>query len=266
MSFLQKIIDEKKREIEVTFQNFSASLKKVPTDTKKPHNVESIMRNKKFFFITEIKKASPSKGIIRQDFQPLLLSKELEDGGSDCLSILTEKKYFQGNLGFISSIKKICSLPILRKDFIIDARQIRESYEAGADLILLIAACLQPNELKYFKECIESFGMHCLVEIHNQQEWEKIQPFNFSIIGINNRNLTTFETKIENSINLVKYLPQHSIKISESGIKTAEDCKILYDNGFHGVLIGEILMNASTPKITIQNLQRNFTKLVEQQY
>ena len=168
--------------------------------------------------IAEIKKASPSKGIIRADFDPKEIAKSYEEGGATCLSVLTDVEYFQGSPHFIQDVKKVCTLPVLRKDFIIDPYQIYESKALGADCILLIVAALDLSQLKEFESIAHSLGMSVLVESHDERELELALQLSTPLIGINNRNLKTFEVTLQTTIDLVSQIPADKILITESGI------------------------------------------------
>lgn len=211
--------------------------------------------------IAEIKKASPSRGIIRSDFDPLQISTAYQSGKASAISVLTDQKYFQGDLDYISLVKNNVSLPVLRKDFIVDDYQIYESKAAGADAILLIAAVLGQNVMKEYLEIAHVLGLQCLVEVHNEEEMDAALSIGSQIIGINNRNLKTFETTIETTARLVRYLKskQSSAKtklVSESGIFTRSDMEYLGFMGVDAVLIGEALMKETDVESALKRLVR----------
>lgn len=195
--------------------------------------------------IAEIKKASPSLGIIREDFQPVEIARIYEASGASAVSILTDEKFFQGSLAYITDIKKFVNLPILRKDFIIDTYQVYEARAAGADAILLIAALLSKDEIQRFLELAEALDMDCLVEVHSEPELENVLQTNAQIIGINNRDLATFSIDIETTLRLIPMIPAGRIIVSESGIKSRMDIVKLLENGVHAVLIGETFMKSN---------------------
>ena len=197
--------------------------------------------------IAEIKKASPSKGVIRSDFNPSLIAKSYEDGGAACLSVLTDEDYFQGELGYLKEVKAACQLPVLRKDFIIDAYQIYESKSAGADCILLIAAALELDQMKEFEEIASTLNMNVLVESHNLEELKNALQLKTQLIGINNRNLKTFDVSLDTTFDLKKEIPQDRIVITESGIFTHDDLKLMNDHGIFTFLIGEAFMRDKDP-------------------
>lgn len=192
--------------------------------------------------IGELKKASPSKGVLRADFDPIKLAKDYEDGGIAALSILTEKHFFHGRDEYIHMVKKEVDLPILRKDFIIDPWQIYESRLLGADAILLIAKILTDEEITRFQIIAELLGMETIVEIHDMEDLDKALKIEASIIGINNRDLTTFNVDLKNTQRLIGYIPEDRLVVSESGISTREDMEYLKDIGVDAVLIGEAFM------------------------
>ncbi|MAR95964.1 MAG: indole-3-glycerol phosphate synthase [Gammaproteobacteria bacterium] len=192
--------------------------------------------------IAEIKKASPSAGVISEDFDPILKAKEYESIGASALSILTEEDYFQGSIQHLLDVKAMTDLPILRKDFIIDEYQIYESKLIGADCILFIASILTDNELKMFVEIADNLELDYIIEVHHKDELVRVKEFSKAIIGVNNRNLKTFKVDIENSIKLRKEFKQGNIFVAESGIKNQEDIDRLIQNNINVFLIGESLM------------------------
>ena len=202
---------------------------------------ESLL-NKDQAVIAEIKKASPSAGIISEDFDPIKKAKEYEDFGASALSILTEEDFFQGSSQYLQDIKAITSLPILRKDFMIDEYQIYEAKLIGADCILLIASVLNDNEIQSFVDLAESLELDYLIEIHDLNELERVKNFSNAMIGVNNRNLKTFDVDLNNSINLKNAFNSNNLFIAESGIKSQDDIDTLKAHDIHVFLIGESLM------------------------
>jgi len=201
-----------------------------------------------------VKKASPSAGIIREDFNYLNIAKEYETGGASAISVLTDKEFFKGDLKYLSEIKKTINLPVLRKDFIIDPYQIYEAKAAGSDLILLIARILTKDQIDTFLALAHKLGMECLVEIHDNDELNTVLETEASIIGINNRNLDTFETNIETTLQLCHLIPDEKIVVSESGIKTRADVLKLEKAGIDAILIGETLMRSQNITQKIKEL------------
>lgn len=206
-------------------------------------------------FICEVKKASPSKGVIAVDFPYQTIAQSYEAAGAAALSVLTEPDFFQGENKFLSKIKRTTSIPILRKDFIVDEYQIYESKVIGADAILLIAALLETEELKRYQELAHTLGMSALVEVHSQSELKKSLSINPRIIGVNNRNLKTFEVDIQNAVLLRNQVPQNILFIAESGIKTRADISLLEESTVNGVLIGETLMQATDKQAKLAELR-----------
>lgn len=194
--------------------------------------------------IAEIKKASPSKGIIREDFNVAELARTYAQYGASCLSVLTDQHFFQGHPDYLYQAKDQCSIPVLRKDFIIDPYQIHESLALGADCILLIAALLDEVQLADFCILAQELGMAVLVESHNREELDRALDLPTPLIGINNRSLHTFHTDIQLSIDLASYVPKDKLIISESGIHTREDIILLQEHGINAFLIGEHFMRA----------------------
>ncbi|ANB60764.1 indole-3-glycerol phosphate synthase TrpC [Anoxybacteroides amylolyticum] len=200
-------------------------------------------RRRAIGLIAEVKKASPSKGIIRRDFHPVDHAKAYEQAGADAISVLTDETYFQGNCQYLTEIKQAVGVPVLRKDFIIDRVQIEESVRIGADAILLIGEALLPKTLyELYEEAYEK-GLECLVEVHSRETLENILAlFTPAIIGINNRNLQTFTTSLDTTKEVAPFVPKTSILVSESGIHTHQDIQTVHAYGAEAVLVGESLM------------------------
>ena len=192
--------------------------------------------------IAEIKKASPSAGIISEDFNPVAKAKEYESFGASALSILTEEDFFLGSIEYLIDVKAISNIPILRKDFIVDEYQIYESKLIGADCILLIVSILSDDELNRFTKLAESLGLDFIIEVHDEEELTRIEDFSNAIIGVNNRDLKTFEVNIENSIRLRNFFKKDNIFVAESGIKNQKDIEKLSKHNINVFLIGESLM------------------------
>jgi len=203
--------------------------------------------------IAEIKKASPSKGVIRENFSPETIAKQYEENNATCLSILTDEKFFHGSLEYLKNIRSKVKIPLLRKDFIINEYQIYQSKLYGADCILLIVSALSDSQLKEFKTIAESLDLDVLVEIHNQDELERIQPIDFPFIGINNRNLSTFEVDLKTTKELSLNL-KDKLVVSESGIKTREDIDQILNYDVLNFLVGESFMRAENPGNELRKL------------
>lgn len=192
--------------------------------------------------IAEVKKASPSKGVIREDFNHLEIAETYQRNGASALSVLTDRKFFQGSIDYLSEIRHAVSIPLLRKDFVVDEYQIFEARGYGADAVLLIAAVLDDKEMHDFVELSLNLGLAPLVEVHDEAELERALKTDAELIGINNRNLQTFKTDINTTIRLIGSIPEEKLVISESGINTREDIRLLRDAGVDAFLIGEALM------------------------
>ncbi|HHT96845.1 MAG TPA: indole-3-glycerol phosphate synthase TrpC [Clostridiales bacterium] len=216
---------------------------------------EKTLKNDRINFICEVKKASPSKGVISKDFNPVKIAKEYKEAGADCISVLTEPDFFLGHNDYLKEIKNKVNIPILRKDFIIDSYQIYESKLIGADCILLICSILTDQELKGFIEIADKLGLSTLVEAHDEEEINRAIKAGARMIGVNNRNLKTFEVDINNSLNLRKMVANGIIYISESGIRDEADIKRCIDANVNAVLIGETLMKASNKKEMLGRLK-----------
>ena len=206
-------------------------------------------------FICEVKKASPSKGVIAEDFPYLDIAMEYEDIGASAISVLTEPHFFKGSDRYLEEIADTVRTPVLRKDFIVDEYQIYRAKEIGASAILLIAAILNDRQLEEYRSIAESLGMSALVETHNEDEVQRAVSSGADIIGVNNRDLRTFNVDLENSIRLRKIIPDGTITVSESGIRTPEDVKRLREAGFDAVLVGETFMRSGDKKATIEAMR-----------
>ena len=195
--------------------------------------------------IAEIKKASPSKGLIRpHDFNPANIAQIYEQAGAACLSVLTDEQYFQGSPAYLQQAKAACNLPALRKDFMVDAYQIYESRAMGADAILLIAAALEQAQLEEFEAIAHELGMAVLLEVHHTDEWEKCQNLSTPLVGVNNRNLRTFEVDLQQTLDYLPILDESRIIVTESGIAQRAEVDLMRKNGINTFLIGETFMRA----------------------
>ncbi len=247
MNILDSILKQKRKELISLKKRIKK--KSLILKCKQPRRVfnfkDSISRPGIINIIGEIKRLSPSAGVLRKAFDPLKIAKAYKKSGILAISVLTDEKFFAGKLEHLKLIKKNINLPILRKDFIIDDYQIYESYLAGADAILLIAQLLSRNKLKDFIKLTHKLGLVALVEVHNRRDLSKALDCGAGIIGINNRNLRTFKVKLETTYKLIKLIPQARIIVSESGIKSRKDILNLKSVGVNAVLIGEIFMKAA---------------------
>ncbi len=244
---LDKIVEAKRNSLiedkrKMNIEAFKRGIKL----SKGPGLYYALKKNKGIGIIAEIKKASPSKGIIRKDFKPAEIAREYCRSEADAISVLTEKDFFQGSQEHLCKVRQVSTLPVLRKDFIIDLWQIYESAFLGADAVLLITSILTDEELKKFQTVAEILGMNCLVEAHDIEETKRAVKSGAKIIGINNRDLGTFEVDISTTEKLLNYIPNDRVVVSESGINTYEDMSFLERLGVDGVLIGESLMRAES--------------------
>ena len=192
--------------------------------------------------IAEVKKASPSAGLIRADFNPVAIARIYEQHGAACISVLTDEPYFQGRLEYLTSVRQAVGLPVLRKDFILDRYQVLEARAAGGDCVLLIAECLDTDELQDLHAYAAELGMHALVEIYDPENLDRVLPIRPALLGINNRNLRTFVTNLDHTLHLLNRIPPGTLVVSESGIRTRADAVRLENAGVRAILVGESLM------------------------
>jgi indole-3-glycerol phosphate synthase len=204
--------------------------------------------------ITEIKKASPSKGILREQFDPAEIAQSYETHGAACLSVLTDRDYFQGANAYLQAARAACNIPVLRKDFTIDPYQIYEARAIGADAILLIVACLELNQMKELEVCAHELGMDVLVEVHNAPELEQALELKTPLLGINNRNLKTFEVTLQTTLSLLSMVPLGKTLVTESGIMSRADVQLMRDHKVNAFLVGEAFMRASDPGVALSEL------------
>ena len=216
---------------------------------------EKALRGKDIAFICEVKKASPSKGIIAEDFPYLQIAKDYEAAGADCISVLTEPKWFLGSGEYLREISENVSIPCLRKDFTVDEYMIYEAKVLGASAVLLICSILPEEKLREYLAVAHSLGMSALVEAHDEKEIETAVKVGAKIIGVNNRDLKTFSVDVGNSASLRRLVPNDRVFVSESGIKTAEDVENIRKTGAHAALIGETLMRAPDKKAKLDELR-----------
>lgn len=216
---------------------------------------EKALRGKDIAFICEVKKASPSKGIIAEDFPYLQIAKEYEAAGADCISVLTEPKWFLGSGEYLREISENVSIPCLRKDFTVDEYMIYEAKVLGASAVLLICSILPEERLREYLDIAHSLGMSALVEAHDEKEIETAVKVGAKIIGVNNRDLKTFSVDVGNSASLRRLVPNDRVFVSESGIQTAEDVENIRKMGAHAALIGETLMRAPDKKAKLDELR-----------
>ena len=261
-NILDKILVTKKEEIATS--KLAKSIHDLENDIRNNNDkrpfivaIEEKFISKDVAIIAEIKKASPSKGIIRANFNPDQIAKSYENGGATCLSVLTDKDYFQGNPSYIQLVKNHCKLPVLRKDFMIDHYQIFESKALGADCILLIVAALELNQMKELESLAAELDMDVLVESHDEHELEKALQLKTKLIGVNNRNLKTFDVSLQTTLNLLKEIPNDKITVTESGIFTSQDINLMKQHGIYSFLVGEAFMRDDDPGKSLKQLLVN---------
>lgn len=256
---LDKIVEQKKIQLKEEMSRISIEGWKQRIKRPGMHSTQSffnaLKRENDISIIAEVKKASPSKGLIKEDFDPLLIAKEYSESDVQAISVLTEKDFFLGDDDYLVRIRQALPTPLLRKDFIIDLWQVYQSRCLGADAILLIVSILSDEDLKKFQVVAGILGMQCLVEVHNKEELDRALESGAQIIGINNRDLKTFEVDIKTTEKLMNYIPNDRVVVSESGIKDYNDIKYLKELGVDAVLIGETFMRAPSIKEKINELR-----------
>ena len=256
---LAKILETKKVEVTTARQMRSESDLLREAKTRKDlrgfaRAIEDKIARGKPGIIAEIKKASPSKGVIRENFNPAEIANSYAAHGAACLSVLTDVQYFQGSYDYLRQARAACSLPVLRKDFMIDPYQIIHARAIGADCILLIVAALSPAQLKEFESLALELGMDVLVEVHDRAELEIALDLQTTLVGINNRNLRSFETSLQNTIDLLPFIPEGKRVVTESGILAPEDVRLMLDHGVQAFLVGEAFMRAPEPGTALRQL------------
>lgn len=249
---LKRILKQKTLEIIARSENISMQALSQQVESASPPRgfvdaIEHTLQNGRPAVIAEIKKASPSKGIIREDFNPAEIAASYAQGGATCLSVLTDMEFFQGADEYLALARQSCEIPVLRKDFMIDPYQVYESRVIGADCILLIVAALGDATLLELSQLAHHLNMDVLVEVHDKEELERALRLNCRLIGINNRNLRTFETKLETTLELLAGIPEDRIVVTESAIHTRQDIELMLDNGVNAFLVGEAFMRAAQP-------------------
>ncbi|MEI7474337.1 MAG: indole-3-glycerol phosphate synthase TrpC [bacterium] len=243
IAYKKEVVEEQKKVIGLSLDELKVECEKKPPIISFEQRLKSNCQNNKVSLIAEVKKASPSKGIIREDFNPLEIALDYEKAGADAISVLTDEKFFQGSIDYLLEIKKYINIPVLRKDFIVDPFQVYHSRLLGADMILLIVSALESKELRELYKIATDIGLEVLVETHDKQEFDIAYELGAKIIGINNRNLKTFELSLNNTVDIIKDRAiENRFIISESGIFTNEDITYLQNYKVSGILVGESLM------------------------
>jgi indole-3-glycerol phosphate synthase len=249
-NILSQIVERKRERVEEA----KRAKPIVPTTYRRPGKFIAALRRNPISIIAEIKRRSPSKGVIREHFEPATIARNYEANGAAAISVLTEEDFFEGSLDHLKQVRAATNVPLLRKDFIFDEYQILEAAEAGADAILLIAAMLEHNDMARLLKVAERAGLDVLVEVHDRDELEKTLRQNVKLLGVNNRDLRTFVTDISTSIALARDLPSGLTLVSESGIRSRDEISRLREAGFHAVLIGEELMRADDEGAALRGL------------
>lgn len=268
---LETILADKRTEVEakkarISLEQLKDEVQTAPQARDFEHALkgpESVAREPRssIRLIAEVKKASPSRGLIREDFDPVAIAKAYEEAGASAVSVLTDKKYFQGRMTYLREVRQSVSIPVLRKDFIIDQYQVYEARAAGADAILLIVAALSRDELGELMAIADAMGMASLVEVHTGQELEVALDLGARVIGINNRDLRTFETHLDTTLALASRVPSDRVLVSESGIFTRDDIEKLMQVGTDAVLVGESLMRQADPRAKVRELLGGGTEI-----
>lgn len=258
-SILQKIIRRKweeiaERSVKVPTQLLCERVANLPPCRGFAQALQAKIKGGKAAVIAEVKKASPSKGVIREHFAPIEIARSYEKAGAACLSVLTDVDFFQGADEFLVQIHGACPLPILRKDFTVDAYQVYEARALGADCILLIVAGLEQRALVELHDLAREIGLDVLVEVHNGEELERALELSTPLVGINNRDLHTFATTLETTFSLLPFIPEGKLVITESGIRSREDVEAMMDRGVGSFLVGEALMRAANPEEAFRHL------------
>jgi len=260
---LNKILDVKADEISAAkkHQDLASLRRDVESNTESQTQIrgfETNLRGRiaagKAGVIAEVKKASPSKGVLREDFHPADIAASYAKHGAACLSVLTDERFFQGAPDYLKQARAACSIPALRKDFMIDPYQVYQARAWGADCILLIVAALDHGLMRELEACAHEIGMDVLVEVHDADELDAALTLKTALLGINNRNLRTFETTLDTTINLLPRIPENKLVITESAIRTRDDVQRMRDHAVHAFLVGEAFMRAQDPGAELAQL------------
>lgn len=248
------VIAQRKRERTVR------DLEQMPGFDRSPLNLAEALRGDDLAVIAEIKKASPSKGVIREDFDVTDIATQYAENGAAALSVLTEPLHFQGAPKYLATARRVADVPLLRKDFIVDPYQLVEARAYGADAVLLIAAVLSAKQLYDLHQAADELGLSCLVEVYDADELDKVDFDQVQVLGVNNRDLRTFEVDLDHAPRVFEQVPARITKVAESGLKTAVDLAHMHDFGIDAVLVGETLMRADRPGETLRALRSGTTQ------
>lgn len=256
MTILDKILVETRRTIErdrsrVSDAQLEASIKDLPP-CRDFHG--ALAKGDQVQLIAEVKRASPSAGLIRDDFDPSEIARQYESGGAACISVLTDEPFFQGSLDYLRQVRQAVEIPLLRKDFIIDRYQLLQARDAGADCVLLIAECLSGEEIQALTEQAFALGLQTLTELYDPENLEKVLETRTRLVGVNNRNLKTFETSLDHTLSLRPSIPEDRLLVGESGIRNHQDVQYLGKGGVKGILVGESLMRQPDIRRATQEL------------
>ena len=251
---LARIVAKKRQDLARTVQPLAAWEHQAALHLAARRDFRAVLASGSPAIIAEIKQASPSKGILSHDFAPARIAAAYQSGGAAALSVLTDETFFHGSLADLQAARAAVSLPVLRKDFTIDPSQILEAAAHGADAILLIAAILTTRQLRDFRESAATLRLSALVEVHNRRELDAAIDAGADLIGVNNRNLSTFEVTLDTSLSLAEHMPPGVVLVSESGIRDAADIVRLRAAGYHAFLVGEHLMKSADPAAALRNL------------
>lgn len=255
MNFLETILAAKREEVALRKRTVLRSrLEDMPRYSLPRRSLKAALAGRDMAVIAEVKKASPSKNVLRQDFDPLAIARMYAASGARAISVLTDEHFFQGRLEYLDRIRNFVELPLLRKDFLLDPYQLYEARAYGADAVLLIAAAMTADRLHELAAEAAEIGLETIVEVHDEEELEGLRPDRFTLVGVNNRNLMTFDTDLLTSVRLRKCLPPEVTVVSESGIAGPDDLLLLRKHGIHAVLIGEYLMRAADPGRALREL------------
>ncbi len=253
---LAQIVETKRRELVGLTRDRSAIEQAAAASTAGRRPFRSALESRAVSVIAEIKRASPSKGVLSGDFRPAAIAVEYEQGGAAALSVLTDTAYFMGSLDHLKAARGATMLPVLRKDFTIDEFQVAEAAANGADAILLIAALLTGKQLRRYREAAEAYAIDALVEVHDEAELDAALDSGAAIVGVNSRNLRTFEVNLDVAVRLGEKIPDGVVKVAESGIRSAADIERLRTVNYRGFLVGEHLMRAGDPRQALRELIR----------